>query len=248
MDWNSEHRLWPPPNEPWIMYQQWNGLLFMHYEVPKEKLRSIVPDSLHLDTYQGRAFVSVTPFHMTGVRPRGIPALPGVSAFPELNFRTYVVIDDKPGIYFFSLDAGNSLAVEAARGLWHLPYFNADMEVRQDGAYFWYRSRRVDERGAPAELRLAYRPVGEVFRAERGSLEYFLAERYCLYAVHELKLYRCEIHHEPWPLQNSEAQVEINTMGDQVGLDLSTLEPILHFASVQPTVIYPIHEITASPA
>ena len=244
MEWNADHRLWPPPDEPWIMYQQWNDLLFMHYEIPEQTLRAIVPGILPIDTFQGRAYVSVTPFHMSGVRPRGIPPLPGVSAFPELNFRTYVTLDDKPGIYFFSLDAGNSLAVEAARTLWHLPYFNADMQVNEDGAYFWYHSRRTDERGAPAELRLAYRPTGDVFTAERGSLEYFLAERYCLYAADDLKFYRCEIHHGPWPLQPAEAQIEINTMGAQTGLDLESLKPLLNFAKVQPTVIYPIHEIT----
>ena len=246
MDWNAEHRLWPPPNEPWIMYQQWNDLLFMHYEFPPEILRALVPAVLPLDTHQGRAFLSVTPFHMSGVRPRGIPPLPGVSAFPELNVRTYVTLDDKPGIYFFSLDAGNSLAVEAARKLWHLPYYNADMEVRQDGDYFWYQSRRSDQRSAPADLRLAYRPMGEVFTAQRGSLEYFLAERYCLYAVDDLKVYRCEIHHEPWPLQKAEAQVEINTMGAQIGLDLASLSPLTQFSKVQPTVIYPIHEISTA--
>ena len=246
MNWNAEHRLWPPPDEPWIMRQDWNDLLFMHYDVPESTLRALVPRILPLDTFQGRAFVSVTPFHMTGVRPRGIPPLPGVSAFPELNFRTYVTLHDKPGIYFFSLDAGNPLAVEAARKLWHLPYFNADMEVKEDGAYFRYRSHRTDERGMPARLHLAYRPTGDVFTAERGSLEYFLAERYCLYAVDGADLYRCEIHHEPWPLQPAEAEIEINTMGAQVGLDLQDMTPLLHFSKLQPTVIYPIHKISAS--
>src|SRR5207253_4829662 len=122
--------------------------------------------------------------------------------------------------------AGNKLAVEAARQLWHLPYFNADMEVREDGDYFWYQSRRTDERGTPADLRLTYRPTGNVFTAERGSLEYFLAERYCLYAVDDLKIFRCEIHHEPWPLQPADAQVEINTMGEQAGLDLAAMTPL----------------------
>src|SRR5438094_7315285 len=107
MEWDANHRLWPPPDEAWIMYQEWNDLLFIHYEVPEATLRALVPSILPLDLYQGRAYIAITPFHMTGVRPRGIPALPGVSAFPEMNFRTYVKVEDKPGIYFWSLDAGN---------------------------------------------------------------------------------------------------------------------------------------------
>ena len=205
-----------------------------------------MPSILPLDLYQGRAYIAITPFHMTGVRPRGIPALPGVSAFPEMNFRTYVKVEDKPGIYFWSLDAGNKLAVEAAREFFHLPYFHAEMSANADGPWFHYRSQRKDDRGFPSEFRGVYRPTGEVFNAERGSLEYFLAERYCLYAVEAEKLYRCEIHHGPWPLQVAEAEIEVNTIPDHIGLKLPDQKPLLHFAKLQPTVIYPIHEISAA--
>src|SRR5262245_64711331 len=129
------HRPWPLPEPPWIMTQTWNDLLFAHWRVDTAQLASMVPAPLELDTFEGEAWIGIVPFHMTNVSPRGVPALPYVSAFPELNVRTYVRVGDKPGVYFFSLDAGNALAVGAARALFGLPYHTAAIDVREtDGA------------------------------------------------------------------------------------------------------------------
>ncbi len=117
------HRPWPLPEGPWIMTQSWHDLLFAHWPVAADLLRARVPPGLELDLFERQAWLGVIPFHMTNVAPRGVPALPFVSAFPEINVRTYVRVGDKPGVYFFSLDAGNPLAVSVARGMFHLPYF-----------------------------------------------------------------------------------------------------------------------------
>src|SRR6185295_16469197 len=111
---------WPLPRQPWIMSMQWHDLLFMHWPVPTEALRAFIPAPLAIDTFDATAWIGVVPFRMAGVTPRGVPALPWLSAFPELNVRTYVTLDAKPGVWFFSLDAGNPIAVEAARDAFHL--------------------------------------------------------------------------------------------------------------------------------
>jgi uncharacterized protein YqjF (DUF2071 family) len=178
---------------------------------------------------------------MTNVAPRGVPAIPLVSAFAELNVRTYVTRGGKPGVYFFSLDANSQVAVTAARTMFGLPYFLASMDVQAETAQVLYHSRRTSRDAAAAEFRARYRPVGPVFNAERGSLEWFLTERYCLYNVDSnFEAKRLEIHHPPWPLQNGAAEIETNTMGEAAGLRLPSMAPLLHFAKRQDMVAWPM--------
>ncbi len=230
------------PDEPWIMTQTWHDLLFAHWPIDPDTLRSTVPAGLALDLFDGRGWIGIVPFHMTNVAPRGLPALPWVSAFPELNVRTYVRVADRPGVYFFSLDAGNPLAVGAARALFHLPYYTADMTVDIAGNRVSYESRRrCDDR---AVLRGEYGPTGPVNPPRPGSLDHFLTERYCLYAVDPGKgLHRLEIHHPPWPLQPAEAILTVNGMAAAAGLRLPALEPLLHFSKRQDMVAWPMHRI-----
>ena len=157
------------------MHQSWHDLLFAHWPIPVPGARARVPGSLDLDLFNGQAWIGVVPFRMSGIRPRHLPALPWISAFAELNVRTYVVRDGKPGVYFFSLDAANPVAVHIARRVFHLPYFDARMSLKYDGDWIEYRSIRT-HRGAPAaEFCARYRPTGPVFRADPGSLEPFEA-------------------------------------------------------------------------
>lgn len=204
------------------MAQRWNDLLFMHWDVEPGRLRSLVPQVLPLDLRDGRAWISITPFRLSHWRPRGLPPLAGVSSFLELNVRTYVVVDGKPGVYFFSLDAGNALAVAGARLAYRLPYHRAVMSMHRttDGT-FHYLSRRLNGGDRAAELIVRYRPVGVPTPAPAGSLDHFLAERYCLYTVdHRLRVWRTNIHHRPWPLQPAEVAIERNTMGEAAGITL----------------------------
>lgn len=126
----TDHRSWPLPNRPWVMAQTWHDLLFAHWPIEYDQLRKAVPEPLPIDTYDGQARIAVVPFWMSGIRLRDTPALPRVSSFPELNVRTYSTLDGKPGVYFFSLDALNPVAVAVARRLYRLPYFRARMSVR----------------------------------------------------------------------------------------------------------------------
>ena len=236
------HRPWPMPDGPWLMTQTWHDLLFAHWAVDATDLRARVPSGFEIDTFEGQAWVGVIPFHMTNVAPRGVPAIPWVSAFPELNVRTYVRFNGRPGIYFFSLDAGNPVAVGIARTLVHLPYFTAAMTVEQDDAgWIEYDSRRTSPGAKPAQFTARYRAVGEVIPPTRGTLEHFLTERYCLFTVDQaFRAYSLDIHHPPWPLQAAEAVIAVNTMADAAGIRLPAMAPLLHFSKRQDMVAWPL--------
>ncbi len=233
-----EHRPWPLPSGPWLMFQSWRTLLFAHWAVPAAHLQAVVPAELTLEEFEGRAWVGLTPFRLTDLRPRGVPALPRLSTFPEMNLRTYVRVGDRPGIFFFSLDAGSRLAVLGARAFYRLPYRRADMSVGSDNGWITYRSRRRS--GPEAEFVGRYRPVGEAFEAEPETLEHFLTERYALYTVlNDGSVLRGEIHHAPWTLRPAEAEIERNTVAGAHGIELPGEAPLLHFAARQDTLVWP---------
>jgi uncharacterized protein YqjF (DUF2071 family) len=222
-----------------VQAQTWHDLIFAHWPVQAERVRELVPRSLMLDTFDGQAWVGVVPFWMSGVRPRGVPGLPWISKFPELNVRTYVRLDDKPGVFFFSLDAARWPAVWAARTFFRLPYFHARMRVRLKSGTVQYASDRI-QRGAPsARLRMAYRPTGPAHETAPGSLEQFLTERYCLYTcAPDGTPLICEIQHGPWPLQPAEAEIRENTMAAAAGIELPDVAPLLHFSKRQDMVAW----------
>ena len=174
---------------------------------------------------------------MSGIRGRAMPPLPGLSRFPELNVRTYVTYDGQPGVFFFSLDAANFPAVWAARAFYHLPYFYAAMHSEEARGKIHYRSRRYH---TSAEFRGNYRSVGESRLPAKGSIEHWLTERYCLYTVHGEGIFRGEIHHPPWSLQDADAEFELNTMAEPAGINLPATRPLLHFARRQEVLIWPL--------
>jgi hypothetical protein len=219
------------------MKQTWHDLLFAHWPLPPSELRPLVPPQLELDIFGRECWIGIIPFHMSGIRARGLPALPGLSRFPELNVRTYVTYGGKPGVYFFSLDAANLPAVWAARSFYHLPYFHAAMTSDKHNGAIHYSSRRYR---AAAEFRGTYRPTSEPKRSDSGSLEHFLAERYCLYTTHRGRIYRGEIHHQPWPLQSAEAELEVNSVAAASGISLPETAPSLLFARRLEVLIWPL--------
>ena len=229
------------------MAQTWHQLLFAHWPVPQSqmgRLRALVPPGLPLDLFEKEAWLGVIPFTMTGVRPRWVPSIPFFSSFHELNVRTYVARDGKPGIFFFSLDASNRLAVALARRSYHLPYFNARMSLELDGSRVHYSSSRQDRGSPSAELEGSYGPIASVLSAKEGSLDAWLTARYCLYAVDKHgRMYRGEIDHPPWPLQRAEAEIKKNTMASPLGLSLPDTEPLLHFARHMDVKVWPLERV-----
>jgi uncharacterized protein YqjF (DUF2071 family) len=213
------------------MAQTWNDLLFAHWPVDVAALRGLVPAALDVDVFDGSAWIGVVPFHMSGIRLRGLPPLPGTSAFPEINLRTYVTHGDRPGVFFFSLDATNPLAVWTARRFFRLPYYRARISCRSQGEGVEYESLRTHSGFPAVGFRGRYAPIGPVREASPRSLEGWLTERYCLYTLDAAgALAIGEILHDPWPLQPAEAHIERNDLAAPSGLTLANPPALLHFA------------------
>jgi uncharacterized protein YqjF (DUF2071 family) len=250
------------------MHQNWGKLLFMHWAIDAELLRPLIPSQLSIDTFDGSAWIGEIPFTMWGIRASFLPPIPGASAFHELNLRTYVHLNGVPGVWFFSLDAANSLAVWGARNFYHLPYFNADMSLTRRGNTIEYSSRRKDSltygeffssekagfpeglgpdrfRSLPrAELQASW-TIGEPLpQSSAGSIEFFLTERYCLYSLHRKRIHRSRIFHEPWPLRKATINSRQSTMIQFLGIAESQEEPLLHYAEAIAVDVWPLRLVS----
>ena len=239
-----DETVWAPPSAPWVMHQTWQNLLFAHWPVNPQQISPLLPSGLPLDTFGGMAWIGVVPFTMSDVAPRFVPGIPGLSQFPEINVRTYVVRDGKPGVYFFSLDAGNAIAVSIARNIFHLPYFNAQFTVKSQKESIHYASHRTHAHAGGGDFVGTYQPIGPVFRSEAGTLAHWLTERYCLYTTdRQQRLLRGEIRHRHWPLQPATAHITEQTLTEAAGITLPTSDPILHFAQRLDVAIWWLAEV-----
>lgn len=182
----------------------------------------------------GSAWVGVVPFYMSGVRMRLAPPVPTATAFEELNVRTYVTLDGRPGVWFFSLDCASTLAVIGARIGVYLPYYRASMHMVRTGAEITFHSERWSLATAPAAFAATYRPVGAPFQAAPETLEHFLTERYHLYSSAGTRIWRGDIVHDRWTLHAADARIERNSMLAAAALRQLGHEPeLLHFAVFQ---------------
>lgn len=230
------------------MGQTWCDLLFAHWRVPAEELRRVAPPELPLDTYDGSAWLGVTPFFVRGLRLRGTAPAPRLSSFPEINVRTYVEVGGKPGIYFLSLDAASWPAVLAARRSYRLPYFRSRIVAGAEGHRVAYDATRISGDGPPARFEARYGPDGPPLSVRPGSLERWLTERYCLFTLdEERRIHRGDIHHLPWRLRPGWAEIETNTMAMPFDIAIQG-DPLLHFSSRQDVVIWRIRPADASPS
>lgn len=239
----TEHRPYPLPERPWVLRQSWTQLLFAHWPVPSDALRALVPDSLAIDTFDGLAWIALVPFAMRRVAPRLVPEMGPLSNFLELNIRTYVLKDGIPGVYFFSLDCNNPLAVFGARTAFYLPYYNATMKMATDKGGVDYESRRAGS--SNAVFSASYRSLGDSFHSQPDSLEHFLTERYCLYTTDRGgNCYRADIHHLPWPLHRAEAEISVDTLSlHQLGFELPKTEPHLLYSERIDTVCWSLKRL-----
>jgi hypothetical protein len=219
------------------MEQTWRDLLFAHWSVPPALLRPLIPPCLALDTFNGESWISITPFHMS-IRFRGLSVLPGMSAIPELNFRTYVTVEDKPGVYFFSLDTASYAAVWGARLIYRLPYFHAHMRIQKNENMISYISRRRN-----SCWNSNYVPVGPERHAAEGSLEEWLVERYCLYSVSGSHIYRGNIHHLPWLLQDASVKIQENSITQAYVPNLECNPAFASFSRELTVLIWPPEQL-----
>jgi uncharacterized protein len=230
------------------MTMRWHDLLFLHWPVRPELLRPLIPKGLELDIFDGYAWIGIVPFRMTHVRPRYFPPFAGW-AFPEMNVRTYVWSPGRSGVWFFSLDATSWVAVRAARAWYSLPYYDARITAQSQGETVHYRSHRVDRKSTGAEFHASYKPTGAVYRSAPETLDRWLTDRYCLYAVdRQGRLGYGDIHHPPWPLQPAEVELRVNTMTQSFGIKLPELTPVAHFARRLDVIAWNVEPLTSTAA
>lgn len=223
-----DHRPYPLAKTPWSIAQRWSDLLFAHWPTSTTALRPFIPKFLEIDTFKNQAWIGVVPFTLR-IRLRGTPVVPRVGAFPEINVRTYVTHQGKPGVWFFSLDATSPLAIWLARWQYALPYYRADIETQTQQSWIQFDSRRRTSE-TEAAFQGKYRPTSDPFHADAGSLDAWLTERYCLYAMKkDGGIWRTEVHHQSWPLQNAECVLDENSMTAPLGIPLQG-KPKLHFS------------------
>ena len=238
------------PGQPVLMHQNWHHLLFLHWEVPVAELQRLIPPQLTIDTFDGKAYVGLVPFTVTGARPVMTPPLPWISDFHEVNVRTYVHHKGRnPGVWFFSLDASSTVAVAAARAAYKLAYFHSQIEFsagKDPLPQIAFSSKRDDERGpTPANGRFGYRPMeGAIANAAPGTIDYFLLERYVLYARDEdHNLYRARVYHQPYPVQRVEVLDLDETLIWGAGIKRAESVPLHHYAREVNVKVYPLERV-----
>ncbi|MBZ6494839.1 YqjF family protein [Natrinema longum] len=216
------------PKTPHVASMTWRDGLFAHWPIDPDALRPHVPEQVSLETRDGHAWVSVLPFVLTDVGLRGAPSITRL-AFPELNVRTYVRYRGDPGLFFFSIDIGNSLVAATVRRTTRLPVCHARIRVSAtEENHVAFESER--RKGEPARFAATYRPNGQVFTADPGTIEYWLTARRRFYASEAAGVLTGEIAHDPWPLQPADVTIYENTMLEANGLPTPTGDPIVHYA------------------
>ena len=238
------------PDQPVLLHQNWHHLLFLHWEVPYAELQKLVPAGLTIDTFEGKAYIGLVPFTLTGVRPVGTPPLPWISTFHEINVRTYVHAGGRdPGVWFFSLDASSTVAVAAARAAYKLAYFHAAIEFATSKGplpIIGFHSTRDDPRGQmPAHAHIRYQAVeGPAGPAAPGTLEHFLIERYILYSEDEQRrLHRARVHHQPYPVQRAEVMELDETLIWAAGVKRHDAVGLRHYAREVNVKVYPLETV-----
>lgn len=239
--YSVEHRPWLPPDTHWLFSQSWNELLFAHFAIDPTTLRRLVPDDLTLDLYDGAGWLTLSTCCVSHVRPSGVPPVPGISFFPQVSLRTYVTVQGKQGLFYFSVDVANLSAVWFARIFFRMPYWHAAIQISGDTTqarnpaqraihFCSFRLHGPAAFSGPAKFDVIYSPDGEARLARCASLDEFLAERYCVYSWNRKKCYRAEIHHQPWALQRASVEIRANSIAEPFGLTLPMKPDLCHFS------------------
>ena len=232
----TDHRPWPLPDKQWIWSQRWENLLFLHWPIAVSEIRSLIPNRLEIDTFDGMAWIGLVPFDMKGVTKRGWPAPTVFCDFPEINVRTYVSLDGKPGVWFFSLDVTSRLAVWVARTFFNLPYYKAKIDVKVTDKEVRYHHER------PGKLFDATYTPGALAESNPGSFELWSTERYSLYSQSKSgTLFRGEVHHPKWPLHHAKVEIRQNSLLDS--FNVGSQHPSILFSKLLDVVVYPLEQL-----
>ncbi|MFG6119973.1 YqjF family protein [Thalassobacillus sp. B23F22_16] len=237
----TSHRETPLPGRPWLLTQKWDHLLFMHVPVLKQAIKPLLPPQLELDTYDGEAWISIVPFEVTGMHARWAPEIPFLSSYLELNVRTYVKYQGHPGVYFFSLDA-NLLTIVLGAKTFSLPYYYADMEMKETNGHYTYRSIR--KKAASGDFEVSYHPVSKTYSPEHGSLSHWLMERYVFWQKKGNGLIQGDVHHLPWEVQDASADIDTETLTSFLPPPSFSGETFYHYADSRRVLLWPLKKVT----
>lgn len=220
------HRPWPLPQVQWRYYQEWNRLLFMHWKVDTAVLEPLIPAGTTLDTFEGKAWLSIVPFSMQKIRLKHLPAFKPVSDFHEINVRTYVTKDGKPGVFFLNIEAEKKLSAWLSRRLSGLPYEKASISRKQENGLQLFASSNKSKQ---YHLDIGYE-IGDI-RKNKTPLDIFLTERYCVYAPLKGELYRYNVHHVAWPLHEVKIQsLDLRYLAGNLMLTAGTPPTLAHYS------------------
>lgn len=224
---DTRHRPFPLPDKKWLMTQTWENLLFCHWPVEYDVIRQHVPAELELDTYEGRCWIGIIPFQVNKMRLRKMPPVPYLRTYLELNVRTYVSYKGVPGVYFFTLDADKSLAVLGGKVGALLPYREAKIKMTKKRGFVHFESDACGPDWMKGKLKLHYQPVSRAYSPSADSLEYWLFERYCFFTIGKKNIYRGDIHHTRWKIE--QANVLMEEVPSYLN-DIATHPPVCHYS------------------
>jgi uncharacterized protein len=225
------------PDGESVMHQNWENLLFLHWPIEASILRGLVPEPLEIDTFDGKAWIGITPFTLTGLRLFSMPPIPALNSFDELNFRTYVHYKNMPGIWFFSLDASKLIPALAARMFFLLPYFNSDIEFIHEAETYSFKLKRS---GPPSAAFESEWRTGVRLRApDLDSLAFFLVERYCFFTSNEGTVNMTRVYHHPWILEEANVLAYQSNMFTTAGLPEPEGAPLAYFSKLLNVEVWP---------
>ncbi|MBS4176485.1 YqjF family protein [Lederbergia citrea] len=239
----TDQRPFPLPSNPWLFTQTWDKLLFCHWSLPAELLRAHVPNDVDLDLFNGEAWIAIIPFKVNHMRVHGIPEIPYLNSYLELNLRTYVKYKGTPGIYFFTLDANKWSAVIGAKIGAQLPYRHSlmKMNIKENKVYF--QSKRKHPGSSKESFYINYQSDSNLYLPEVESLEYWLFERYCFFTTRGKHLYRGDIHHDRWRVSKAKATIQANSLVPFLPQKYFERQPLLHLSASKQVFAWPIKKI-----
>ena len=213
----------------WTMTQVWENVLFAHWSLPMEVVRKHIPAELEVDTFNGEAWVGVILFKMNGFKLRFTPFRYPFS-FPEINLRTYVKVNERPAIFFMTLDAADPLVVSVAKRWYRLPYFHAKMSFSKQEDMISFHSERKSV-GDSVVIGGEFYPVSEQFVPKDGSIDHWLTERYVYFNKDPNNhIYWGEVYHEPWQLRKVSGKFSDNTLLHPYQIELPGEPHLLHYS------------------
>lgn len=239
----THQRPFPLPSFPWIATQRWDYMLFAHWPVPAHFLAEYIPPAFEVDLFQNKAWLSFVPFFARNTRLRGFPRFPFYHSYLELNLRTYVTYKGVPGIYLLSLDANKWPVVSGAKIASFLPYYHAKINLRIQEKKIHFNAKRSDP-GKPAKtFEAVYQPFSPIFMPEKGSVDWWLLERYCFWLQKGHSIYRGDIHHSRWRAARAECSIKNNTMASFLPCDVFSGQPLFHFSHKKNVFIWPLKKV-----